>query len=453
MVRNAVIAMLIASPAAAMFMMPTDAPVDRLITNARAYLKENPNDANGHYVLGRVHYLTWSGKTGRVPVWQAPKAGEAAPPAVVPDYHVPRGDHHLFRAEAQRRALEELGVETVGEVKRDERNAFRQRAGAIEKQLRADGWKPAQITQEQLDHHARRAVVCFTTAISCDKTNGLYVLARASIREQYAQRAAATGLAPDGQVMLDEGGEPLERKWLNAAMADYKAAFDLSRKKDAALRHRPITGIGSLVSHEATDGFKRVAAALDEGEQHTDTIRSMDAHCAKLAALPRGPITPIVFSLEPHDRLADLIDAQAAVTFDLDGAGRDQRWQWVKPNTALLVWDPLGTGQITCGRQLFGSVTWWLMPGDGYRAMDLLDDNRDGELTDDELRGLSAWFDRNGNGVSDNGEVRRLDELGITGLAVKATARDGDAPMHPAGLRLNDGATRPTYDWIAQPAD
>jgi hypothetical protein len=168
--------------------------------------------------------------------------------------------------------------------------------------------------------------------------------------------------------------------------------------------------------------------------------------------LPPGPVTPIVFSFREHRRLADLIDTGASVAFDLDGTGRPRNWSWVRPDTALLVWDPSGAGRITSGRQLFGSVTWWLLPGDGYRAMDLLDDDRDGELTGQELRGLAAWFDRNTNGRSEPGEVTPLDKLGVAGLKTTAMSRDGDSPMHRRGLRLSDGRTLPTYDWLARPA-
>ena len=44
---------------------------------------------------------------------------------------------------------------------------------------------------------------------------------------------------------------------------------------------------------------------------------------------------------------------------------------------------------------MFGSVTWWLFFSDGYRALDTLDDNRDGRLTGSELSGIAVWFDRN----------------------------------------------------------
>jgi len=137
------------------------------------------------------------------------------------------------------------------------------------------------------------------------------------------------------------------------------------------------------------------------------------------------------------------------VRFDLDGDGIVERRPWVKPTAGLLVWDANSDGKITSGRELFGSVTWWLFFTNGYRAMDLLDDNRDGLLAAGELKGIAVWFDRDSDGRSDGGEIVSLDSLGIAAIATRPTGRDGQSPMHDAGIRLKDGRTLPSYDWIA----
>src|SRR3954447_5730525 len=49
----------LSGPAFARFAAPKDVPVDRLITNVSAFIKEHPNDPMGHYTLGRVHYLAF----------------------------------------------------------------------------------------------------------------------------------------------------------------------------------------------------------------------------------------------------------------------------------------------------------------------------------------------------------------------------------------------------------
>jgi len=96
-------------------------------------------------------------------------------------------------------------------------------------------------------------------------------------------------------------------------------------------------------------------------------------------------------------------------------------------------------------------VTWWLFFSDGYRALDALDDNRDGKLADGELAGISAWFDRNSNGRTDEREVVTLKELRIASVATGAASRDGNCLMNENGLAFHDGRTVPTYDWVAFP--
>jgi hypothetical protein len=174
----------------------------------------------------------------------------------------------------------------------------------------------------------------------------------------------------------------------------------------------------------------------------------------KLKTKPRGPVTPIVFSLSKAGRLDDLLDNKRTVTFDLDGTGRSQTWPWVKPDTAILVWAPeagRSSPVVQSGRQLFGSVTWWIFWRDGYAALDALDDNRDGRLSGAELHGLAVWFDRNGDGVAEAGEVVPIEELGIDSIDVRRTGFDGESACNRGGLMMKDGRVLPTYDWVAHP--
>ena len=184
-----------------------------------------------------------------------------------------------------------------------------------------------------------------------------------------------------------------------------------------------------------------------------EKIAAIKANLAVLDALPMGPITPIVFSTAATCVACRSADAgEDPARFDLDGDGIIEERPWIKPTTGLLAWDADRDGRITSGRELFGSVTWWLFFSNGYRAMDMLDDNRDGSLTAGELKGLCVWFDRDWDGQSDDGEVVSVESLGIAAIATRPTGRDGQSPMHSAGIRFKDGRTVPTYDWIAPSA-
>lgn len=223
-------------------------------------------------------------------------------------------------------------------------------------------------------------------------------------------------------------------------------AFD---PEDTGRRIR-ISGISNIITAEAAASF----LALGEewklfGED--DPRKALAQQMLDLTeGLPPQAITPIIFSLNTPVPLESLLAPETIVSFDLDGTGRDQSWPWVSPETSILVWDPEETGEITSGRQLFGSVTWWLFFDDGYRAMNALDDNRDGELSGDELVGLAIWTDANSNGVSDEGEVVPIAETGIESIACVQTDTSMGMPANLSGLRMSDGRVLPTYDWVAE---
>jgi hypothetical protein len=166
-----------------------------------------------------------------------------------------------------------------------------------------------------------------------------------------------------------------------------------------------------------------------------------------------GAITPIVFSLQPPARLKSLLAPRKRVAFDLRGYGRRERWPWVKPGAAFLVWDPESHGVITSARQLFGGYTFEIFHRDGFEALAALDDNGDGKLTGGELLGIRVWIDSNGDGRSEPGEVHDLSEFGIISIAVRAISYDGPYLENPRGIGLRGGGALPMWDWIAKPAE
>jgi hypothetical protein len=74
-------------------------------------------------------------------------------------------------------------------------------------------------------------------------------------------------------------------------------------------------------------------------------------------------------------------------------------------------------------------------------------------LGGDELKGLAVWFDRNGNGVSDPGEVVSVESLGVASIAARWTEREGASPMNRLGIRMQDGREVSSWDWVVDAAD
>lgn len=428
---------LCAGVAAGRWAQPTYIPADRLIANAERYITEEPNDPTGYYTLGRIHYLAFANQAFLVGAFN-----EQVPPSVIQYWWWEDYLAGARRAEATRNALAEFEIKSTDELTEANRSAFYERLAEIEAELLASDWRPKQPTIGELIAHAAAAQWNFYQAAALDPNNALYVLGQASLGEQYLEffSQAGSALMPSG----------LRAVAVDAVKQTYLLAYDLSIEQDLTLRTLPIEGLRGIISYEAGSAFVRLWEAKEDIPADVqEKIDAVKANLATFETLPLGAVTPIVFNLEGRSSLADLLAPATAVSFDLDGDGRAEKRPWVKPTTGFLVWDSARSGKITSGRQMFGSATWWMFFKNGYRAMDVLDDTRNGWLEAGELDGLSVWFDRNGNGSSDSGEVVPAVSLGITAIATRANGFDGASPMCTQGLKLQDGRIMPTYDWVA----
>ena len=235
-----------------------------------------------------------------------------------------------------------------------------------------------------------------------------------------------------------------EASFRQRALESYVRSFNESKLADQSRPYAQSPGTyEKWISVEAAESILRL-------DPQSPLKAEIADHLAQIAKLPGGPITPIIFSLERPGSLADLLDPTRRVKFDLDGTGAAQVYSWVRSDTAFLVWQPNPSHRIQSGRDLFGSGTWWLMPANGYAAMALLDDNRDGWLTGRELKGLAAWQDRNQNGLAEPNEVHPLARVGVTGLRTTYSARIGESYVSHLGLKMADGRVLPTYDWVTR---
>jgi Tetratricopeptide repeat len=193
---------------------------------------------------------------------------------------------------------------------------------------------------------------------------------------------------------------------------------------------------------------------LLDPERDRAEIDRLRALAAEMARRPRA-ITPIAVPLADRLGPEEIVDPNASVAFDLDGSALPQRWTWICPTAAWLVFDKRGTGSVTSGLQLFGSVTFWLFWRNGYDALRALDDDADGRIAGGELAGLALWHDRNADGVSDRGEVRPVVDWSIVSLSCEYefdVSHPDEIAISPRGVTFRNGTTRPTFDLVLQPA-
>jgi hypothetical protein len=242
---------------------------------------------------------------------------------------------------------------------------------------------------------------------------------------------------------LEQAGEKKE------AVKEYRGLIEDAWKKEKDLKS---LGLGGHTIVAEASGY--LIPLLDKKKDKAE-IATLTERTARLKKLPY-PITPVAVPLRDGLRARDLEDPSAAVAFDVDGLGRKKQWTWITREAGWLVYDPAGRGTVTSGRQLFGTVTFWLFWETGYDALASLDDNGDGMLRGDELKGLAIWHDANGDGVCDASEVKPLSRYGIVAVSCRFE-RDPSHPdriaLSPRGVTFRNGRTRPTFDLILKPRD
>lgn len=400
---------LLASPAFAIFaMVPADrideVPVDRLLANLERNA-QNLSEAHKWRAIGRVHLLAYLRQTTSLPVYRE-RPGDVA--------------------EGSIDECTKLDEQAVGRGNRDDFPVPRpgERCEARSYTLGPDKEAPGNVqdVRPPSNPHLLASIDAY-------------------------QRA-----------------RKLEPRELRTRVA-LAFAYDRALKIHAALNE---------LRFAAREGLKRLPRPRKSGTEQSDwemhvVLSEAQAHLALIAAsssdrrlarelkrrLDLAPpaiyITPIIVPLTKSDEFSELVDFQSDVAFDFSGQGLMLKAGWVKTNAAWLVWDPKEKQKIVSGFQLFGSVTFVSSWDNGFKALGSLDDNGDNALSGEELKGLSLWRDRNGNGVSEHGEVKPVAAYGIVSLNYDHERVTKDYWVSPSGVTFSDGTTRPTYDWQLKP--
>lgn len=280
--------------------------------------------------------------------------------------------------------------------------------------------------------------------------------------------------APHQQFTSPSGASPITEQQKQEGAAHLRTAIELFRSVVAASPRHLYAQLGlgwSLVeagdraaareplrrafelgsSHEYHPTVGEEAAVyllplLDE-QADREELALLRSRLADLKKRPRA-ISPIVIPLRDDVTSSELVNDNARVMFDVDGTGV-HRWNWIHSSVAWLVYDSERKGHITSGLQLFGNVTFWCFWRTGYDALAALDDDGDGVIRGRELRGLALWHDRDGDSVSDRGEVRPVEQWGIVALSIShapdATHPD-EIPWSARGVHFANGTVRPTWD-------
>ncbi|MCT8342671.1 MULTISPECIES: hypothetical protein [Photorhabdus] len=129
--------------------------------------------------------------------------------------------------------------------------------------------------------------------------------------------------------------------------------------------------------------------------------------------------TPLIIDLTGDGIIT--IAENGSIYFDHDNDGIVESSGWIEANNAFLVWDKNGDGKINNGNELFGN-NFILKNGNksenGFVALADLDDNCDGifDQNDSLWNSLELWIDANKDGITDDGELYKLSESGISAI-------------------------------------
>ncbi len=144
------------------------------------------------------------------------------------------------------------------------------------------------------------------------------------------------------------------------------------------------------------------------------------------------PNSPIVIDVNGNGY--SLTDLSHGVSFDLDANGSRENVAWTSSGSddAWLVLDRNGNGTIDNGTELFGNYTPQPRPitggpqPNGFIALADYDKPSNGGNGDDKITSqdsifgsLRLWQDTNHNGISDSGELKTLNQLGLAEIELK----------------------------------
>ncbi len=393
-----------APSAQAMFAMEQtqQVPIERVLTNLQARAAKEPKDFEATYHLARVHSMAYSTDLSVVKVTKTegnPVFGHPGRDAGIPE-------KLYLSTNRQERAV-----------------AYRHLTNAIAYYEQA-----LLLLKKSTNEHAR----WYTEPIHLGYA---WCLDQAGRRDD-AINAYRKALQVSWHIEVE--GDYTFKEQLEYSWDRIRARENPFKKRDRYL------GPGVCFSEEIIGYLLKLLDPKKDAKE----IAQLKADQTELKSMGRA-ITPIVVPLEQNLTLEQMVDSSAGVTFDLDGTGQPRRWGWITPKSAWLVFDKNGSGKITSGLQMFGNVTFWVFWRNGYDALAALDDNGDGLLAGNELHGLSLWQDANSNGVSDAGEVKTVQSCGIKTLRCDSASDSSGMAFNPEGIVLEDGTTRPTYDWIA----
>ena len=152
----------------------------------------------------------------------------------------------------------------------------------------------------------------------------------------------------------------------------------------------------------------------------------------------------------------DYLPMDAGVVFTDQSTGESVNTAWVGPEDGMLVIDANNSGTVDEAREYVFTEWSETAKTDMEAVAEVFDTNQDGVLDaqDERFDEFAVWQDADSDGVTDEGELTSLTDLGIESIALNyaedsesGTAADGDVVIHgQSEVVFTDGTTTTAED-------
>ncbi|WCM25838.1 cadherin domain-containing protein [Sphingomonas sp. QA11] len=155
-----------------------------------------------------------------------------------------------------------------------------------------------------------------------------------------------------------------------------------------------------------------------------------------------GVLTPFILDLD-GDGVETRSMGDSKARFDMSGDGLNDDVGWVGKGDGFLVIDRNGDGLITEESELT-FLSEKTNAASGLDGLAVLDSNKDGKIdaTDTRFGELRVWVDRDGDGVTDAGELKTLAEHGIASVSLSARALNQNVKVGANAVAATSTFTR-----------
>ncbi len=158
-------------------------------------------------------------------------------------------------------------------------------------------------------------------------------------------------------------------------------------------------------------------------------------------------VTPIAIDLDGDG--VELRSITEGVLFDMTNDGVKDKTGWVGKDDGFLALDKNKDGIINDRSELFGDTENF---SDGFANLSSYDSNKDGviDAKDAVFKDLVIWQDANGDGITQDGELRSLKDHGIKSISLNAAEVDydiaGNPVTHESTVTFDNGETSKVVD-------